>query len=393
MIDSTMEYRLLASFLDNPEYIFKVQDNLFTDNRIPLFRAIREAYLKYGEVTHEGVGLFYGSSVPGEIDAARGSKPEPLVDRLKILLKKRQLADISNRLNLLLAQQNPSVDAIQEALHYDVINDADSSITTGVAEFISDFQQKRSGKYRFISSGLRILDFIMGGEWNRKALTLIIAKPGTGKTALICSSMLQMAMNGHPVFFASLEMPKDRIVSRLVAGITEINNRDIRSGAVEEDRIADIDRAVEMLQKLPIYIVDRRGMSVQDVVNQIRIHKNAYGIDAFFVDYLQIVSRDENNDAQSLGGVTQKLRDAAVDLDVAGILLAQQNKGYEGLDSIYGSSKVSQICDIVFEVTANDSDKDNDDLRIMNLDFHKQREGPLGSFAIRYQPKFVKFLD
>lgn len=392
MIDPTSEFRLLAALIDYPDYIFNINEKLFTDVRVPLFKAIKEAYLKYGEITHEGVEHCYGRGVPGELDAARGAKPEPIIDRLQSLQKKRQLAEISNNLNILLAQPDPTLDDIQRVLTFDIEGAGiDSSIQSGISEFISDFNQKRRGQYKFVRTGLRILDHMLGGEWGRKTLSVIIAQPGSGKTALICNSMLNMAMEGQGSLFISIEMPKDRVVSRLVAGLSETNNRDLRAGSVEESQMEAIDTALGRLQSLPLYIIHKTGITVQEIINQIRLHKEQYNIDAVFVDYLQIVGRDESDDVNVLGKITQALRDAAEKYDIACILLAQQNRMGEGQSSIFGSSKVAWIADNIIEIRGREGDI-SDDLRVMDIDAKKNREGPLGAQAIQYQPKYLRFL-
>jgi len=183
-------------------------------------------------------------------------------------------------------------------------------------------------------------------------------------------------------------MPEDRVVSRLVSGMSGINNAAIRAGAVEDVNL--VDEAVQELQKLPIHIIHKTGITVQEIINQIRTHKELYNIDAFFIDYLQIIGRNEEEDARELGKITQALRDAAEKYDVAGIVLAQLN--YEG--NIFGSSKVQWIADNVIEISnATDGDEMSDDLRLMNLDAKKNREGPIGAQVVRFVPKYVQFLD
>ncbi len=393
MIDAASEYRLLASCIDIPDTLLQVSDKLFTGDRVPLFHAMRQAYAKYGAVTYEGVEVFLGKPAPGELEVVRGAKPEPVIDRLRSLYTKRQLAELSNRVNILLAHPNPTMEEIRQALVFETESpEIDSSIQSGVLEFIKDFNQKKDGNYKFVRTGLRILDHMLGGEWGRKALTIIIARPGSGKTALICNSMLNAAFEGQGSLFISIEMPKDRVVSRLVAGIAEINNRDIRAGSVGEDNLGIIDAAVERLQGLPLYIVHKTGITTQEIVNQVRIHKERYGIDSFFVDYLQIIGRDESDDVNELGRITQALRDAAEKYDVSCILLAQQNRMGEGQGSIFGSSKVTWIADNIIEIKGREEDEANDDLRIMDIIAVKNREGPLGMQAIQYQPKYLKFL-
>lgn len=392
MIDEVAELRLLAALADNPDWIFKVSEQLFFGDRIAVFKAIRESYTTYGEVSTEGVERFLGRSLPAGFEAARGQKPEPLIDKLKILSKKRQLSEISNRLNVLLMQNDPNIEEIYQTLSFQPLSvEDDSSLRPGVVEFFSDLRRKKNGQYRFIRTGLRLLDHMLGGEWGRKALTIILGQGGGGKTALIGNSMLNMARQGQPVLCFSLEMPRDRLISRMVAALTEIDNRDLKNGSVSESQVPSIEEAVHCIENLPIYILDRPGMTVSEIVSQVRIHKELYGIEAFFVDYLQIVGATSDDEVMSLGYIAQQIRNAAVRYDVAAIVLSQQNRGYDGLASIFGSGRVGHIADVVFELRTDGDEKNNEDQRIVTIDFHKNRDGPLGSQAIRYEPKYLRF--
>lgn len=390
--DEVAEIRLIAALMDHPKYIIKVGENLFTKERIALFRALRDAYLHYGDVTSEGIENYLRRSLPGELEAARGSKPEPIVDHLKTVAKKRQLASITDKLTALLMQPDPSMEDIQQTLRFEaLVTEDDSSLIPGIQEFYADLTRKKNGQYRFVKTGLRLLDHMLGGEWGRRALTVILGSGGAGKTALIGNSMLNMARQGQPVLCLSLEMSRDRLISRMVAALTDIDNRDLKGGAINEQQMAPIDEAVAIIQALPIYIIDRPGMTAAEIVNQVRVHKELYGIEAFFVDYLQIVGTTSDDEVMSLGNIAQQLRNAAVKYDCAAIVLSQQNRGYEGLSSILGSGRVGHIADVVFELKSSKDDAASDEQRIITIDFFKNRDGPLGSQSIFYRPKVLRF--
>lgn len=392
--DIDSEYRLLASFVDEPDYILRVNDQLFTDDRKQLYRAMRDCFMQYGEIVVEGVERFYGRSVPQQIDVARGAKSAPIIDKLATLASKRQILSMQIALERLLGQQEINLEDVRQITNFKpIIASQDTTLANGVLEFVSDLNRKRSGQYQFIETGLPFLDFMLGGEWPRQALTVILGQAGGGKTALVCNSMLRMAKLPNPIasLFISLEMTKPRLISRLVANLKRIDGIKLRKGDINTDELRQVETAIAEIQTLPIFIDDRPGLSITDIVSQMREHKERHNVQAVFIDYLQIIGHDQSeNQSEILGSMTQAIRNTAVELDIAAVLLSQQNRVQQGLQSILGSGRVGHIADCVFEIKM-DIDSASDDYRLASFDFVKNREGPLGQQSAPYLPKYLAF--
>jgi replicative DNA helicase len=272
----------------------------------------------------------------------------------------------------------------------------DSSLTSGISRFVSELQRKKSGQYKFISTGIRFLDHMLGGEWPRQGLTIVMGESGAGKTALVTQSILNMARLGQPTVFISLEMPQHKLIGRLVAQIAQIDGNKLKRGDITARDQERADVALEELQSLPIYIVENPEMTVDDIIYTVKTHKETHGIQAFFVDYIQIITqrgmkRDETG-SEVLGDLAQKLRNLAVTEDIAGIVLSQQNRVHKGLASILGSGRIGHIADSVFEIKM-DVMSTNDDKRNGEICFSKNREGPVGGCQIYYRPKFLQFSE
>lgn len=391
MKDATAEFRALGSFIDHPDMVLRATNLMFTDERITLYEAMKECVVAYGKVTHEGLERFYTRPIPPQLEAARGADPAPIMDRLADLATKRELAKVSLEIEKLIAQQYIDTREISQALHFRPITaQQDTGLETGLQSFAAELNRKLRGEYRFASTGLSFLDYMLGDEWPRQAITIIIGQPGGGKTGLVCDSMLKMANLEDPrkSLFISLEMPKKKIVARLLANHTRIDGLRIRKGEITEEEVKRLDRGMEEIARLPIYINDGRGLTVDDIILQVREHKELYNIDVVFVDYLQLVSHTGDSEHEELGRITQRLRDTAKELDIAVVILAQQNRAYTGIQSISGSGKVGQNADVVVEIKMVTDDEDQ---RLVSFDFHKNRDGPVGSQTCLYEPKFMTF--
>lgn len=391
--DVDSEYRLLAAFIDEPEYILKVNERLFTDTRVRLYRALRDCWLTYGSIAEEGVERFYGGPLPQQIEIARGSRPTPIIDKLVTLAHKRKLVEMALELEILADSLVVDINRVREITEFQpVLSAHDTSLTVGVLDFMSELNRKRNGQYQFISTGLDFLDYMLGGEWPRQGLTVVLGQAGGGKTALVCNSMLRMATAPRPIasLFISLEMRKRQLVSRLVANLKKIDGIKLRTGQVDQVEMALVMSGIEEIQQLPIYIDDRPGLSVNEIITQMREHRERHGVQVVFVDYLQIVGgSDPDNQSEALGAIAQQLRNAAVQLDMACVLLSQQNRGFQGLQSILGSGRVGHISDVCFEIKM--PSEMNGDYRLANFDFVKNREGPLGGQSAFYYPAYLSF--
>ena len=398
LIDESAEYRLLGAVYDKPTEILRLTSELFTGDRVLLYSAMRKAYLEFGEIAYEGIERFYGRSLPPELETARGSKLAAVLDHLADVATRRQLARIDEAIVLLMAQHNLDRDEINKALTLrPILTKEDSGLQSGITSFVSEFQRKATGQYRFVRTGIEFMDHMLGGEWPRQALTVIMGGSGSGKTALICQSILNMARMKIPTTFVSLEMAKPKLVARFVANMANVDGLRIREGNVNQEERKRMDLALEELQSLPIFIEANPEMTIDQIVYMIKSHKEVHGIEAFFVDYLQIIdqskksySRSDENGAEELGILTQRLRNLAVVEELSGILLSQQNRQYKGLQSLLGSGRIGHIADSVLEIVA-DSQSTNDDTRPCMIEFHKNRDGPVGSCGILYKPRFLRF--
>src|SRR4028119_905461 len=76
------EWRVLGALLDtkNSDWVNRIADGLFTEERVRLFHSMRDSVREYGTITFEGLTRFYGPVVPGELLAAQGANINAAVD-------------------------------------------------------------------------------------------------------------------------------------------------------------------------------------------------------------------------------------------------------------------------------------------------------------------------
>lgn len=391
--DTTAEWRLLSTLMDNPEIMHTITRQIFTEERQDVFDAMKNTYIKYGELSYEGLRVTMDGNVPPQVTSGVIANQRALVDELVLIARRRQLYLASQELEQQSRQFSPDEVAIAKILDFDPIApSSDNTIIPGAQKMLGDLFQKTAGNYKFTYTGLKFLDQMLGGEWMPKTLSIIMAKPGTGKTALVGQSMLEMALQYNiPSMMISLEMAKEQLVMRWVSYMLEIDSSNLLVGRITSNQRKQVEEAVIKLQQLPIYVIDTPTIRLDQIKKEIKDFAGKGG-KVVFLDYIQIVNHVNTGLRNyDLGEVAQAMKESAKENGIAVVLLSQMNKGGEGMDAIRDSGEISQIADTVLELSPLEDYANLDGLRAINLKFHKNRNGRLGSSPVVFNGAYQKF--
>jgi len=391
--DTDAEWRLLSSLMGNPDLLHMITPALFTDERKDVILAMKEAYVRYGECSYEVMRMALAGDVPSPMLVQVTVNQQAVVDELGIIARRRQLFEAAKALDFESKQYYPNEEKVETVLNFPPIIQAhDTTLVPGAQRMLGDLNQKVDGSYKFTYTGIKFLDAMLGGEWLPKTLNIIMAKPGTGKTALIGQSMLEMARqyNTRSLFF-SLEMSKEQLISRWVAYLLKMDASNLQFGRVTKEQADKIEQAVMYLQSLPMSVIDDPTIGLSTIRKEIRDAARV-GCKVVFLDYLQIVRHsstgNRNND---LGEVAQTMKEAAKEANIAVVLLSQMTKGREGLDAVRDSGEVAQVADAVIEMAPIDDVPDDNGNRAISLKFHKNRNGKLGVSTVIFNGSTQKF--
>jgi replicative DNA helicase len=338
----------------------------------------------------------YKRQLPDEVIVPLSIDPEPLIDRLHGEYVSRRMHELGQEFITAAKRGEGLTQYLKDAIH-DIQRpkEPDASLAAGISEFLSDFSSKSRGDYKYISTGLPFLDNMMGGEWCRSEISIITGASGGGKSAIMGNSALAMAIKGIPVLIFSLEMPKRVLIGRWVSSLAEVDAKIIRAGRegvtrpVTSDKEERINNALKVLQGLPLYIIDTPALNADYISSVIRQYHRDYGIQAFFIDYLQIMSFDVTlGKHYGLSAGLLSLVQAAKDLNIAGIILAQRHADDKRIKDT-GDAIQHTAVHIDIEMA---QDTDELGVQIATLEYHKNRHGPLGKTTILYNGKYLSFI-
>ena len=178
-----------------------------------------------------------------------------------------------------------------------------------------------------ITTGFYGLDDLIGG-WQGGDLIILAGRPGMGKSILAKDFS---EASGIPVLFFSLEMPKDQLIKRQLAGQANVNYTSIRRSRVSEGDWPKIIAAAGKLDRMPIAYNDNVNMSIDELVATCEARHRKGGLGMVVIDYLQLIRTDGKIEyrEREVASISVKLKGLARSLHIPVICLAQLNRSCE----------------------------------------------------------------
>ena len=263
----------------------------------------------------------------------------------------------------------------------------------------------KSGGLIGSSTGYKDLDNKLQGLQNGD-LIVVAGRPSMGKTSLAMNVaenvLLDSESNGSVLIF-SLEMPGESLTTRLLSGMTKLNQQNVRSGMLKDDELRILFQQSEKLKNLPLWIDDSSILSPMELRAKARrlarIEKD--GLSLIVVDYLQLMQLplSSENRVNQISEISRSLKSLAKELNVPVIALSQLNRAVENrpnkrpiMADLRDSGAIEQDADVILfiyrdEVYNEDSEHGNKAEIIIG----KQRNGPIGTVNLTFLKEFTRF--
>lgn len=244
-----------------------------------------------------------------------------------------------------------------------------------------------------VSWGIDELDRATGGKCAGE-LWVIGGRPGQGKSALICNSVLQDAQRGVASLIFEREMRLQELAERFVAMITGISITNIRLGVLNSGQIKEIYNACMYLKELPIFIdTSYRSTDLYYIESTIKKYKNLHDIKVVYLDYIQIVVDRDENQTHEIGKVSRLFKSLANELDICCIVLSQLNRGVEQRDNkrpvlsdLRQSGNLEEDADIVVALYRDEYYyPETKHKNLMEFIILKYRNGPVGTLTLKFE--------
>jgi len=229
----------------------------------------------------------------------------------------------------------------------EVVSDAEAAITdVTVSGYSGGIETAREISSRIIDRlidpdsfaahirplGLRSVDVALGGGLEPELVTVIMSRPGMGKTAVLCQIADTVSERGEIVLFLSKEMSSDQIITRMAARRARVNMLMLKQGRVsDETRRRMIDETAKLSERQTLFIdASASQMTTEAAAIAHRLARRHGRVDWIIADHLRLFSDRADNETHRLGNISWAFKQLAKRLKTRVIVAAQLSRGVEG---------------------------------------------------------------
>jgi len=258
------------------------------------------------------------------------------------------------------------------------------------------------------STGFKAIDNKLQGLQDGD-LIVVAGRPSMGKTAFAMNVaenvLVENDENTGAVLVFSLEMPAESLTTRLLSGMSRLDQQDVRSGKLDNKQVTQVVEQSKRLRELPLYIDDSSLLSPMELRARARRinRQEPNGLSLIVVDYLQLmqIPGSLENRVNQISEISRSLKSLAKELNVPVIALSQLNRAVEQrtdkrpmMADLRDSGAIEQDADVILfiyrdEVYNEDSEQGNKAEIIIG----KQRNGPIGKTYLTFLKQYARFED
>lgn len=236
--------------------------------------------------------------------------------------------------------------------------------------------------------------------WEPGRLIVIAGRPGMGKTAYAIHEAISAANQYKHTLFFSLEMTFSQLTKRIMLMDENIHRHYFSVNNLVESQWEKIDNRISQINDYELWI-DDSTYSLTGIKNTCKLMNKKIGIDAVFIDYLQLIEGDRQLvREQQVAQISRSLKLLAKEINAPIFLLAQLNRESEQrkaegfkpkLSDLRESGAIEQDADIViFPHRACYYEEYNEKAWLIVA---KHRDGKTGNAEIRINESVTKFSD
>ncbi len=415
IVDATMLLKTEDFSLDSHRRIYEVMLHLSEVGYAVDIVTVAEDLRKKKELEAVG-GMAYLASLSEGLPRKLSIESYVRIVRDKSLM--RQLMSVCDLGMMEAADQTLEAIDVLNQVESRLIEISEHAVTGGFSG-ISDIVRESFGSIDQLFeqgrevTGLRThyaeLDSKTSGLQNSE-LIIIAARPSMGKTAFAINIAQNAAVkDGKVVAVFSLEMSKESLLRRMLAGEALVNARNLQQGFLSGADKSKLHKALERLIESKLFVDDTPGITLAEMRAKARRLKQQEGrLDLIVIDYLQLMTgsvganaKKFENRTQEVSAVSRGLKALAKEMKVPVVALSQLSRGSEQragdkkplLSDLRESGSIEQDADVVCFIHREEYyDRDNEDLKgKAEIIIAKQRNGPTGSVNLAYISDYTRF--
>ena len=404
---------LVAEDFYNPQFrtLYNAMISLYQEGR-PADLVTLQNKLKEQEVPAELCSVEFISGIISSVPTSANIRYYADIVKEKSVL--RRLIRVSESITNDCYQDTENLDQLLEETEkqiFDVVQNRSTSdfvpIRQVALETLESIQNaaKTVGAVTGISTGFYDLDARTAGL-QKSDLILIAARPSMGKTAFVLNIAETVAIkNNISTAIFSLEMSRVQLAKRLISMNSKVDSQHIRVGNLADEEWGKLTESTILLGESSLVIDDTPGISIAQLRSKCRKLKLENNLGLVIIDYLQLmtgsVGKSQESRQQEISEISRSLKGLARELNVPVVALSQLSRAVESrndkrpmLSDLRESGAIEQDADVCMFIYRDDYyNKDTDTPNIAEVIIAKQRNGPIGTVNLLWQPEFTKFVN
>ncbi len=419
------ERALLCSlFLDNSR-IGEVlgiisEDDFFDEKNATIFSILKELYadgipFDFITVTNAVKEKGYEDKIPQEyilslteyLPAPANTKYYADIIKKKAVL--RRLISMSSEIATMCYEEPEDIEDvlnIAEKRLFEIVESRSTryrsteELSEDVMEYLEALK-KRKMVITGVPSGFKDLDSYTNG-FQEGDLIIIAGRPSMGKTSLALNIALNAALDyDKSVGIFSLEMSSRQLVLKMIASLSNVELKKLRTGFFEANEWDKAVKAIDKLKNARIYIDDASLLTSIDIRTKARKLKMEKDIDMLIIDYLQLIEGKNPavNRTQQISEISRSLKILAKELSIPVVALSQLNRAVESREDkrptpadLRESGSIEQDADIIMFVYRDEYyHKNTKEPGVAEIIIAKQRNGPQGTVKLQFEGRIASF--
>lgn len=287
-----------------------------------------------------------------------------------------------------------------EIIKFSIEQESNKENIISSKESMENFYSKYNNEDRLrpLKSNIDTLDRYI--KFLRGEVYTIAARPGSGKTAMALSLLKNFCVNKNNGLFFSMEMTEESLTNRMVSSMTDIHIENISTGSFKNNSMEDdlVARAVAQIGSFNYSIVDKSGLTIEQIVGIARKVNRIKKLDFIILDYIgQIKPSNYKDDLRvTIGNAIRTFKQIAKDLNIPFITLAQLNRGVDGraekkpvLSDLKESGAIEEESGAVIMLSnpntiATTENQETKKANYLDVFIRKNRHGQLAEFKLGF---------
>lgn len=228
------------------------------------------------------------------------------------------------------------------------------SMMKAVTDTIKDMGRAYEGASGGLETGIGALDAKTGGMWPAD-LIILGGRPSMGKSAVAIEIAVNVAKQGVPVGFWSMEMTEQSIAQRALSAASGVKYADARRGTIDQESYQKVAGVARDVADLPLGIIPPHVRDIASGYAALKAERaRMNGLGLVVVDYLQLIRAAGKSRFEQMTEVSLGLKHMAKMLNVPVLALAQLSRAIEQredkrpmLSDLRESGQIEQDADAV----------------------------------------------